>query len=146
MYCLIFTGVRLVSVSELFCALADDKSLSLFRAIATKPGSTEDFSERLKLSHKEYYSRMSKFLKAGIIKRKNATYFTTTFGKVVFDAEEIVRKAAENLWKLKALDSIDFTDDISLNERTKLLESLLDDLDIREILSNSFLKAHGVPK
>lgn len=146
MYYPIFTGVGLVSVSELFCALANDKSLRLFRAIAAKPGSTEDLSKSLKLSHKEYYSRMSKFLNVGIIKRKNSRYYATTFGRVVFDAEEIIRRAAENLWKLKALDSIDFTDDISLNERTKLLESLLDDLDIREILSNSFLKTHNSSK
>jgi predicted transcriptional regulator len=130
----------LISAADIFSTLGDEKSLSLFRAIATKCGTTEDFSVQLRLSHKEYYTRMSKFLKIGMVKRKNAKYFLTAFGQLVYDAEEMVRKSVDSLWKLKALDSIDFSDEITPIERKKLLESLLDDLDIRHILSKAFLK------
>jgi hypothetical protein len=45
------------------------------------------------------------------------------------------KKAVESYWKLKAIDSIDLSDDITLNERNKLIDTLLDDLEIKEILS-----------
>lgn len=130
----------MISAADIYRALGDERSLTLFRTIARKSGTTEFFSAQLKLSHKEYYSRMSKFLKIGIVKRKNAKYFLTAFGQIVYDADEMIRKAVDNHWKLKAIDSIDISDEITTYERKKLLESLLDDLDIRNILSKAFLK------
>jgi hypothetical protein len=133
----------LISVAEIYRTLRDEKSLRLFLAVAEKDGDTADFSAQLNLSRKEYYLRMSKFLKTGLVKRKKTRYFLTAFGVVVYDAEEAVRKAVESAWKLKALDSIDFSDEIAPSERKKLLDALLDDLDIRQILSKEFLKTHG---
>ena len=49
----------MVSVVEILRAIYDVKSLKLFNTIATKGGNSEDLSVQLKLSRKEYYSRMS---------------------------------------------------------------------------------------
>ena len=78
--------VELVSVAEILDAICDDKSLKLFNAIATKGGNSGDLSVQLKLSRKEYYSRMSRLMKTGIVKRKNGKHFLTAFGKVVYAA------------------------------------------------------------
>ena len=125
----------MVSVVEILEAISDVKSLKLFNTIATKGGSSEDLSVQLKLSRKEYYSRMSRLMKTGMVKRKNGKHFLTAFGKIVYDAQVTVKKAVESYWKLKAIDSIDLSDDITLNERNKLIDTLLDDLEIKEILS-----------
>lgn len=127
--------IELVSVAEILDAICDDKSLKLFNAIATKGGNSGALSLQLKLSRKEYYSRMSRLMKTGIVKRKNGKHFLTAFGKVVYDAQATIRKAVESYWKLKAIDSIDLSDDITVNERSKLIDTLLDDLEIKEILS-----------
>ena len=90
---------------------------------------------QLKLSRKEYYSRMSRLMKTGMVKRKNGKHFLTAFGKIVYDAQVTVKKAVESYWKLKAIDSIDLSDEITVKERDKLIHTLLDDVEIREILS-----------
>jgi predicted transcriptional regulator len=125
-------------VADIFSTLDDEKSLRLFKALGIKAGSSEDFTYRLKLSHKEYYSRMSRFVRIGIVKRKNRKYYLTALGIVVHDSEEIVSRAVNNLWKLKAIDSIDLSNGITTHERKRLLESLVDDTDIRQILSSRF--------
>jgi predicted transcriptional regulator len=125
----------MVSVVEILEAISDVKSLKLFNTIATKGGNSEDLSEQLKLSRKEYYSRMSRLMKTGMVKRKNGKHFLTAFGKIVYDAQVTVKKAVESYWKLKAIDSIDLSDEITVKERDKLIHTLLDDVEIREILS-----------
>ena len=125
----------MVSVVEILEAISDVKSLKLFNTIATKGGNSEDLSVQLKLSRKEYYSRMSRLMKTGMVKRKNGKHFLTAFGKIIYDAQITVEKAVESYWKLKAIDSIDLSDEITVKERDKLIHTLLDDVEIREILS-----------
>lgn len=125
----------MVSVVEILEAISDVKSLKLFNTIATKGGNSEDLSVQLKLSRKEYYSRMSRLMKTGMVKRKNGKHFLTAFGKVIYDAQVTVKKAVESYWKLKAIDSIDLSDEITVKERDKLIQTLVDDIEIREILS-----------
>ena len=125
----------MVSVVEILEAISDVKSLKLFNTIATKGGNSEDLSVQLKLSRKEYYSRMSRLMKTGMVKRKNGKHFLTAFGKVIYDAQVTIKKAVESYWKLKAIDSIDLSDEITVKERDKLIHTLLDDVEIREILS-----------
>ena len=125
----------MVSVVEILEAISDVKSLKLFNTIATKGGNSEELSAQLKLSRKEYYSRMSRLMKTGIVKRKNGKHYLTAFGKVVYDAQVTVKKAVESYWKLKAIDSIDLSDEITVKERDKLIQTLVDDVEIREILS-----------
>ena len=125
----------MVSVVEILHAIYDVKSLKLFNTIATKGGNSEDLSVQLKLSRKEYYSRMSRLMKTGIVKRKNGKHYLTAFGKVVYDAQVTIKKAVESYWKLKAIDSIDLSDKITVNERNKLIHTLIDDVEIREMLS-----------
>ena len=124
----------MISVAEIFDAICDPKSLKLFEAIYLKGLNSEDLSVQLKLSRKEFYSRMSRLTKLGIVKRKNKKHFLTAFGKVVYDGHITIKKAAENDYKLRAIDSMDLSSDITKYERSKLIESLLDDKKIKEIL------------
>ena len=124
----------MVSISEIYEAICDERSLKLFNAIATNGGNSGDLSSKIGLSTKEYYSRMSRLMKTGMVKRKNGTHFLTAFGEIVFDAQATINKAVESYWKLKAIDSIDKSDVISVNERKNLLETLIDDAGLKTIL------------
>ena len=124
----------MISVAEIFDAICDPKSLKLFEAIYLKGLNSEDLSVQLKLSRKEFYSRMSRLTKLGIVKRKNKKHFLTAFGKVVYDGHITIKKAAENDYKLRAIDSMDLSSEITKYERSKLIDSLLDDKKIKEIL------------
>ena len=46
----------------------------------------------------------------------------------------LLKKRAENDYKLRAIDSMDLSSDITKYERSKLIDSLLDDKKIKEIL------------
>jgi hypothetical protein len=55
---------------------------------------------------------------------------------VVYDAQTIIEKAVNNYWKLKAVDSLEMSEDLPKEERLKLIDNLLDNKDIKEILYN----------
>jgi predicted transcriptional regulator len=117
-------------------AISDKQSLELFRYIAATNGDSDALRDKLNLTRKQYYSRLSRMTKAGLVKRKNGKHFLTAFGKVVYDAQTIIEKAVNNFWKLKAVDSLELSGDLPEEERLKLIDGLLDNKEIKEILSN----------
>ena len=117
-------------------AISDKQSLELFRFIAATNGDSDVLRDKLNLTRKQYYSRLSRMTKAGLVKRKNGKHFLTAFGKVVYDAQTIIEKAVNNFWKLKAVDSLELSGDLPEEERLKLIDGLLDNNEIKEILSN----------
>jgi predicted transcriptional regulator len=93
-----------VSRPEILDAIKDDKSLRLLNSIAkAEKSDTEDLSVLLKISRKEYYLRMSKFVKTGIVTRREGKYVLTSFGKVIYELQLILVEAI-NL-KLKTFNS-----------------------------------------
>ena len=63
---------------------------------------------KLKLTRKQYYSRISKLTNAGLVKRQKGRYLLSAFGKVIYRAhmnfEERIESALGIYWKLVALD------------------------------------------
>jgi DNA-binding transcriptional ArsR family regulator len=130
-----------VSVAEILSTISNENALAVFKAIAQTRGDTEFIRIRLNMTHKQYYSRISKLLNAGLVKRKNKRYCLTVFGEVVYDYAMILEKAlsGNNYWKLKAIDlfeiALDQSNDLSLGELNKIIDTLLkDDLKIRSII------------
>jgi predicted transcriptional regulator len=124
------------TVDSVLASISDKQSLELFRYIASTNGDSEDLRTKINLTRKQYYSRLSRMTKAGIVKRKNGRHSLTAFGKVVYDAQTIIEKAVNSYWKLKAVDSLEMSDDLPKEERLKLIDNLLDNKDIKEILYN----------
>ena len=124
------------TVDSVLACISDKQSLELFRYIAVTNGNSENLRTKINLTRKQYYSRLSRMTKAGIVKRKNGRHSLTAFGKVVYDAQTIIEKAVNSYWKLKAVDSLEMSDDIPKEERLKLIDNLLDNKDIKEILYN----------
>jgi len=89
------------SISEIFRAISDSKSLLLFNILATEGGSTESLVPQLGISRKEYYLRISKLLDTGIIRRKNREYCLTIFGKVIYGMELILAEKIDRHLKNK---------------------------------------------
>jgi hypothetical protein len=121
--------------SKVFESLSDNLSLGLFRTIAQDSISSVILRSRVKSTRKQYYSRLSKMMKAGLVKRNNGKLVLTAFGKIVYRVQETVENASSNQWKLRAIDSIDLSDELPAEERRQLIESLIDNKQLREILS-----------
>ena len=127
-----------VSVAGSLRTIADEKTLSLFRTIASEPANTEMLKNKLKLSRKQYYMRISALTKSGLIKRRDGIYHLSSLGKIVNSAQILIGKAINNYWKLKAIDSIESSRDhigFSKEEQRKILNSLIEgEPEIRDIL------------
>src|SRR5712691_5102508 len=123
----------MLSVSATLNALCDDKSLALFNSIALACEKTDILITRLKLTRKQYYSRMSELTNAGLIRRKNGKHFLTSFGNVVYKAQELIGKAVQYSSKLQAIDSIE-TSEFPAAERSKIIDTLIHNSEIKEIL------------
>jgi predicted transcriptional regulator len=116
-------------------SISDDESLELFRFIATNDSDSESLRNRTKMTRKQYYSRMSRLMKAGLIKRKSGKHTLTAFGRVIYDTQVTIENAISNYWKLKAIDSLEMSDDLPVEERKKLIDNLIENDGIREILA-----------
>ena len=124
------------TADKVLTAISDKESLELFRFIAANNEDSEGLRTKTNLTRKQYYSRLSRMTKAGLVKRKKGKHSLTAFGKVIYDAQTIVERAVNNYWRLKAIDSLEISNDLPEEERTKLIDSLLDNNHIKEILYN----------
>jgi hypothetical protein len=104
----------------------------------TKPN-TEILINKTKLTRKQYYSRMSTLMKAGLIKRMNGKYTLTAFGKLIYyNALIIMENATSRYWKLKAIDSLEMSNDLPVEERKKIIDSFIDNEEIKDVpISNN---------
>ncbi|MEO9320082.1 MAG: hypothetical protein ABI361_05360 [Nitrososphaera sp.] len=127
-----------VSVATILESISDEGSLELFRLIAREAGDSESLRSKIKLTRKQYYSRLFKLTQSGLVKRKENQYVLTALGRVVHDCEETISTGLANYWKIKAIDSIDIADGTPNEEQRKLLELLIKDQDLKKILSKDF--------
>lgn len=125
-----------IDTADVLNAIADDSSLILFNTIAITNCTSDILISKLKLTRKQYYSRMFRLIKGGLVKRKNGRYFLTSFGKIVYGAQSLIEKAIEQYWSLKAIDSLEMSsNNILTEERNKIISILLErNPQIREIL------------
>lgn len=133
---------KTTSVAGVLRSISDAQSLDLFKSIALSNGgqSGDNLRSKTKLTRKQYYSRLSAIIKAGLVKRKQGKYFMTAFGKVVYDSETTIENALNNYWKLKAIDSIQISNELPSEEYTKIVDALIDNYEIKDTL----LSKHNV--
>ena len=60
--------------------------------------------------------------------------FLTAFGKIVYDARRTVESALTSYWKLRAIDSLEMSNELPKEEQQKLIDALLDNQEIKGIL------------
>ena len=122
-------------LAKVLKSISDEESLELFRSIALKDSDSESLRKESKMTRKQYYSRMSRLMRTGLIKRKNGRHTLTAFGKVIYDTQITIENAINNYWKLKAIDSLEMSNDLPAEERKKLIDNLIENNGIREILA-----------
>ena len=81
-----------ISTSQIFYAICDWKSLSLFDALVYEDGGSKELIVKLRMSRKEYYSRITKLVDNGLVRKKGRKYTITVFGKVIYEARVILAK------------------------------------------------------
>ena len=131
----------LPSITSILKKISDDKALTLFNSIAVSNGDKYIPLKEMNLTTKQYYSRVSGLLNAGLIKRHKGKYFLTLLGKVVYDCQLTIGKALTYHWKLKAIESIEMSASVKSGlpegELGQLIYTLIDNKHIKDILMKS---------
>jgi len=130
------------SISLILKKISDDKTIGLFNAIAVANGKKFIPLKVMNLTTKQYYSRISGLLDAGLIKRHKGKYSLTLLGKVVYDSHMTIGKTLAYYWKLKAIESFETSAANSSRHPNKeiiqLINALIDNHHIKDILMESF--------
>ena len=123
-------------MADVIKTMSDEKSLLIFNTIYLAGGDeSETIREGLKLTRKQYYSRISRLQKTGLVKRQKGRYFLTAFGKVIYDSQRLLGTAIKNYWKLRAIDSLGFDEnEVPKEERKKIIDELLGNQQLKDIL------------
>ena len=63
-------------------------------------------------------------------------YSLTTFGMIFYHTQELIGKALNQYWKLKAIDSIDVTcnGELPQDQFHRIIDKLITDQEIKDIL------------
>jgi hypothetical protein len=129
-----------VSIEDVLTAISDNTSLVLFNTIALAGGSPIQI-RKIGLTTRQYYSRLSRLTKTGLVTRKNGNYFLTLLGKIIFEVHLTACKAISYHWKLKAIESIQMSAPagVSLPEEefSKVVDTLIDDYEIKSMVTRA---------
>jgi predicted transcriptional regulator len=135
-----------LSVETVFSALSDNKSLSLFNIIGIMSSHASDgqptgeiLISRMNLTRRQYYTRISRLVDAGLITKKRARFVLTSLGSIVYENYKTIGVAIQNRWRLQVIDSL-IKHGITTEDRHKLINTLLGDCDnLREMLLSTVM-------
>ena len=118
-------------------ALCDAKSIYLLTKIVGGKFDSQALLSETGLTRKALYIRLSRLLRAGIVTKRNGKYSLTSFGKIVYHAQDLIAVALNNYWRLSALDSLGTLRELPTTEYDKICEKLLSDQQIKKALSQN---------
>ena len=121
-------------IASVFKAISNYHALSLFRAIAVERREPDVLREDLKLTSKQYYSRISALTKSNLVQKKGGMLTLTSFGKLVYESQATIEKGLEDLSKLKAIDSLESSSGLSKEECDNIVNILIQNREIKTIL------------
>jgi len=126
----------MTAAADVLKTISDVKSLVLSNAIALSDSDSDILISTLHLTRKQYYARLSVLLKTDLVKREMSKYSLTTLGMILYHVQEIIGKAFNQYWNLKAIDSINITCNGQLPEDQfhRIIDTLITNQEIKDIL------------
>ena len=131
------------SITDVLKKISDDKALTLFNSIATSNGQSDIRLRDMNLSTRQYYSKLSGLISAGLVRRDYGKYSLTLIGKIVYHAYLEICIALACYWKLKAIDSVEMSSSppragLSKEELMQLINALIDNHFIKDVLIKEY--------
>ena len=122
----------MITESDVLKCISDEKCREMLGSIQERvPLSISN----LKLTRKQYYSRLHNLIICGLIQKTNGRYRLTSFGKVIFDWHVVIRDTiSKEYWKLRAIDMLG-SSGIPDSERSKMMDTLIENEKLRQFLS-----------
>ena len=124
-----------VSTLQSLHVLSDRTSVDIVNAVAENVTSSGNIRELLGLTSKQYYNRLSRLRKTGIIKRKDAKLTLTAFGQLIYHALLKIATAFRHSRELIMIDAIKSIARMPHNEQKDLIDKLILDAEIKKLFS-----------
>jgi hypothetical protein len=96
-----WSRIRLIAIGEVLRSLSDMNSIELFKTVALSGGDSIELARRLDLSRKQYYSKMSRLIKNGLIKKYHGNFCLTIFGITIYEVIEELRIMSDRSLAIK---------------------------------------------
>jgi DNA-binding HxlR family transcriptional regulator len=130
-------------VKELFDVISDNISISILRLVSGQgeQPSPKEIMEKMKISRKKYYSRISKLRSVGLLKvNKDNNIQPSVLGRVVFNVITTLDNATNVYMKLRTIDAVELSGVQTKEELDKLIDSLIEDENIKSILKKMTIR------
>lgn len=115
---------------EILKAMFDDNTLKILNQLIETNytvGNTLLIS-KLDLTRKQFYTRLNELTTKGLIKKERGKYYITTFGKIIYEMTHEYKNKLSSLiedhWKFKAIDLLNISDELTKEERHKIINHL----------------------
>jgi DNA-binding Lrp family transcriptional regulator len=122
-------------VAQVLEAISDDTSFNIIDIVINSSQSAESLIDKLNIPTKQCYDRIRELLAIGIIKRKGLNYTITSFGRMMYEAQLKVAKAAQRSSKLKMIDAVRSVD-LPQSEYSRTVDEFIDDFEIKNLILN----------
>lgn len=121
-------------IEEIFAVLSDDTTIRMLKLAATGFRARGGYPNKLKITKKQYHTRLHKLVTIGLIQKRGGVYVLTALGQIVDKTMlKIAEEVVSNYWKLKAIDSLE-KKEIPVEEKRKIIDDILAGTVIKECL------------
>ena len=122
----------LITESDVLKCISDEKCREMLGSIQERvPLSLSN----LRLTRKQYYSRLHNLIICGLIQKINGSYRLTSFGKVIFEWHLVIRDTiTKEYWKLKAIHML-ASSGIPDSERSQMVDTLIENESLKQFLN-----------
>jgi predicted transcriptional regulator len=113
-------------IEDILAALGDKYSIRMFRQASKGLIGGQSAPGEMGLSKKQFYQRLNKLLKMGLITKSEGLYRHTALGTLVHNVQiRPLEDALANYWNLKVIDELKQSGSIPKQEQERVAESLL---------------------
>jgi predicted transcriptional regulator len=114
--------------------LSDTNVCEVLKTVYAADNSGVDFANQAKLPPTKIYPLISMLQEQHLIEKRNRKYFITIIGRAVYNTKGLIEKALRHYCKLKVIDSLIEQQDIPVSELHKIIDTLIDDYQLKGIL------------
>ncbi len=113
-------------LGDILSALSDEHSITILMQASAGFKGDSSTHKSIGLSKKQYYTRLNRLVKLGLISRNNGLYRYTALGALVINTQlKPLEDALTNYWSLLAIDELKRSKVIPQQEQDKIVEIIL---------------------
>jgi hypothetical protein len=120
-------------IAQVLEAISDDTSFNIIDIIMINSQTADSLIDKLNIPRNKFFERTRKLIAMGMVRRKGLTYSITSFGRVMYEAQLKVAKAAQRSSTLKMIDVV-MKMGLPEDAYSRLIHQLIDDFEITNLI------------